>query len=164
MSNSEMEMKIEALTRCVDPGVFAKAMQEVSAGPVTAPQKNTKRSDIDVNREIRKLLTELGMPAHLKGYRCTITAIKLLIEKPDTLDSITKDLYPMVAQEHDTSASRVERAIRHGVECVWDRADYETLLSHFGNTISRYKGKPTNGEFLSKCAEIVQLRQETKNN
>ena len=160
---SNLEMKVEALMRCVDPAVFAQAMQEVSAGTVAVHQEKVQRSVHDINRECRKLLTELGMPPHIKGHRCAMVAIRALVEEPEMLDSITKELYPTVAEVCDTTASRVERAIRHGVECVWDRGDLDVLNRYFGNTVSIHKGKPTNAEFLATCAAAVRERLEEQN-
>lgn len=136
---SNLEMKVEALTRCVDPAVFARAMQEVSAGPATAPKKKPQQPETDVSREVRKLMTELGLPPHIKGHRYAVTAIRLAVENNNILDAITKELYPAVANVYGTTSSRVERAIRHGVECVWDRGEWETLLQYFGNIVSRTK-------------------------
>ena len=157
---NNLEMQVEALKRCVDPEVFAQAMQEVSATTVTAPQNKTRWPEIDVSREIRKLMTELGLPPHIKGHRYAVTGIRLVVEVGNILDSITKELYPAVAEVYATTPSRVERAIRHGVECVWDRGDLDVLTRHFGNTVSIHKGKPTNSEFLATCAAIVRERLE----
>lgn len=159
---SNLEMTVEALKRCVDPAQFALAMQEVSAGPVTVSQKTAQMSVNDINREIRKLMTELGFPPHLKGHRCAVTAIRLAVENEDALDAIVKELYPAVAEVLGTTASRVERAIWHGVECVWDRGDLDVLNHYFGNTVSIHKGKPTNSEFLATCAGIIRERLEDR--
>lgn len=160
---SNLEMQVEALKRCVDPAVFARAMEEVQEAPVTVPQKKGKWPKTDVCKEIRKFMTELGLPPHIKGHRYTVSAIRLALEDANILDAITKELYPAVAEIYGTTASRVERAIRHGVECVWDRGEWETLLKHFGNTVSRIKGKPTNSEFLAQCAIIIRERLEEQN-
>lgn len=164
---SNLEMKVEALTRCVDPEVFARAMESVRMGtapePGFLPRKEPMCSDIDVGRECRKLMTELGLPPHIKGYRYAITAIRLMVEDGNILDAITKELYPAVAEVYSTTPCRVERGIRHGVELVWDRGDLDVLNRYFGNTVSIHKGKPTNSEFLATCAGIIRERMEEQN-
>ena len=106
----------------------------------------------------RSLLFELGIPEHILGRRYLIKAIELVVEDKSLIDSITKRLYPAVAQCFDTTGSRVERAIRHAVELAWDRGDLGVLEKYFGYTISITKGKPTNSEFIARCASIVRDR------
>ena len=77
------------------------------------------------------------------------------------LNSITKILYPTIAKRHQTTSSRVERAIRHAIEVAWDRGDLETLQKYFGYTVSVSKGKPTNSEFIALIADKIRL--ELKN-
>lgn len=102
------------------------------------------------------MLVQLGTPAHIKGHRYIITGLRLVLNKPDIIDAITKELYPQIAKVHSTTASRVERAIRHAIEVTWDRGDLETLTKYFGNTISITKGKPTNSEFLAMVSTIIR--------
>lgn len=99
--------------------------------------------------KFEKLLVRVGMPPHLKGYRCTKEALRLLQENPDYIDYLTKGLYPAVGEKLGTTGSRVERALRHGVETVFDRISPELEEEMFGNSVSGMKGKPTNGEFLA---------------
>ena len=103
----------------------------------------------------RSLLREVGIPTSIKGYRYTVTGIVLLVNHPEMADVVTKELYPGIAKAHRTSGSRVERAIRHGVEVAWSRGDLDVLKKYFGNTVSNSKGKPTNSEFLTRMAEAV---------
>ena len=109
---------------------------------------------------IREIMTDLGMPEHIKGHRFTVKAVMLALGKPEIIDAITKELYPEVGDAFGTTASRVERAIRHAVEVTWGRGDYDTLVRYFGNTISISKGKPTNSEFITRIANIVQMRMK----
>ena len=77
----------------------------------------------------------------------------------DVINAVTKVLYPEVAKRFNTTASRVERAIRHAIEVAWDRGDLETLQKYFGYTVSNVKGKPTNSEFIAMIADRLQLQQ-----
>lgn len=110
-----------------------------------------------LRKEITKLLHSLSMPAHVLGYEYTREAIFIALGNKDILRSITKGLYPAVAQAFNTTPSRVERAIRHAVELAWDRGDLGTLQKFFGFTTSPKKGKPTNSEFLSALADHLRL-------
>lgn len=112
----------------------------------------------NVEDVVSEILVELGMPSHIKGYRYSVYAIKLAVEVPDIIDAITGKLYPAVADHYGTTATRAERAIRHAIECAWDRADIEVIKKYFGNTISITNGKPTNSEFIARMANIVKRK------
>lgn len=152
---SELEMTIEALKLCIHPDVFAKAMEQVSVSdPVQIVHSG---SDEDSARKvIEQLLLNAGMPTHIRGYRYASTGIRLLLEEPELADAITKQLYPRIAKLHDSTPSRVERGIRHGIEVAWSRGDLAVLYDYFRNTVSGYKGKPTNSEFLTRMAYIAR--------
>ena len=98
------------------------------------------------------------MPAHIKGYQYLREAIVMTVENMEVINAVTKVLYPEVAKRFNTTASRVERAIRHAIEVAWDRGDLETLQKYFGYTVSNTKGKPTNSEFIAMIADRLQLR------
>ena len=113
-----------------------------------------------IEEVIDSILTEIGLPCNVVGYNYTVCAIKVAIENPNILKSITFGLYPTVAVEYDTTASRVERGIRHAIECAWDRANLDVIEKYFGNTISFTKGKLTNSEFIARMVKIVKRRIE----
>lgn len=103
--------------------------------------------------EISQTLCELGMPANLLGYQYFRFAIHAAIRNPEILRAITKELYPQVAREFRTTATSVERAMRHAIEVVWDRGNMEILEIYFGYTVDPNRGKPTNSEFISQIAD-----------
>lgn len=107
---------------------------------------------------VTNVIHEIGVPAHIKGYQYLRHAIIVAVEDMDVINSITKTLYPMVAEAFGTTPSRVERAIRHAIEVAWDRGDLETLQKYFGFTVSNTKGKPTNSEFIALIADKLQLQ------
>ena len=112
----------------------------------------------DLNVIITEILHQIGVPAHIKGYRYVREAIKLTVENPEMLNSVTKILYPTVAKSFKSTSSRVERAIRHGIETAWDRGDVDVLNSYFGYTIQSQRGKPTNSEFIAMIADDIRLK------
>ncbi len=112
----------------------------------------------DVETMVTEMIHEIGIPAHIKGYQYLRHAIMLVIDNLDIINSITKTLYPTVAEDFHTTASRVERAIRHAIEVAWDRGDPEVLSSIFGYTIATSKGKPTNSEFIAMIADRLRLQ------
>ena len=107
--------------------------------------------------DITKMLHELGIPAHIKGYQYLRDAISMCVEDPTMMNSITKVLYPAIARKNKTTASRVERAIRHAIEVAWGRGKMETIDEVFGYTISTGKGKPTNSEFIAMITDKILL-------
>lgn len=108
---------------------------------------------------VTSIIHEVGVPAHIKGYQYLREAILLAVDDMDVINAVTKVLYPEVAKRFGTTASRVERAIRHAIEVAWDRGDLETLQKYFGYTVSNIKGKPTNSEFIAMIADRLQLQR-----
>ncbi len=109
---------------------------------------------------VTAIIHEIGVPAHIKGYQYLREAIMITVEDMDVINAVTKVLYPEVAKRFGTTASRVERAIRHAIEVAWDRGDLETLQKYFGYTVSNAKGKPTNTEFIAMIADRLQLQRK----
>lgn len=112
----------------------------------------------DIETQVTKIIHQIGVPAHIKGYQYLRTAIMLTIKDNDIINSVTKILYPSVAKKYSTTTSRVERAIRHAIEVAWDRGDVDTLNSYFGYTIQNNRGKPTNSEFIAMIADNLRLK------
>ena len=113
--------------------------------------------DRDIEEKITNIFITVGIPAHIKGYQFLREAIKLSMENPDIINSITKKLYPSIAEKFDTSASKVERAIRHAIEVAWNRGKIENINSVFGLTVYSNNEKPTNGEFIALVADKMLL-------
>lgn len=113
--------------------------------------------DKEIEEKITNIFITVGIPAHIKGYQFLREAIKLSMENPDIINSITKKLYPSIAEKFDTSASKVERAIRHAIEVAWNRGKIENINSVFGLTVYSNNEKPTNGEFIALVADKMLL-------
>jgi len=122
-----------------------------------APDKASIASS-DLEAQVTKLIHQIGVPAHIKGYQYLRCAILMTIADSDIINSVTKVLYPTVAKKFGTTTSRVERAIRHAIEVAWDRGDVDTLNSFFGYTIQNSRGKPTNSEFIAMIADNLRLK------
>ncbi len=114
----------------------------------------------DMEAQVTKVIHQIGVPAHIKGYQYLRTAIMMTIKDNDIINSVTKILYPTVAKQYATTSSRVERAIRHAIEVAWDRGDVETLDSYFGYTVHNGRGKPTNSEFIAMIADNLRLKNK----
>lgn len=112
----------------------------------------------DLETQVTKIIHQIGVPAHIKGYQYLRSAILMTIDDNDVINSVTKVLYPSVAKKYQTTTSRVERAIRHAIEVAWDRGDVDTLNSYFGYTIQNTRGKPTNSEFIAMIADNLRLK------
>ena len=119
-----------------------------------------KATSADMETQITKIIHQIGVPAHIKGYQYLRTAILMAIEDNNIINSVTKILYPSVAQKYSTTSSRVERAIRHAIEVAWDRGDIDTLNAYFGYTIQNNRGKPTNSEFIAMSADNLRLKNK----
>lgn len=140
----------------IDPQLMAERILQISAWKgVDVPRSGRPVGDLNVI--ISDILHQIGIPAHIKGYKYVREAIRLSVTDPEMLNSVTKILYPTVAKTFGSTASRVERAIRHGIEVAWDRGDVDTLNKYFGYTIQSQRGKPTNSEFIAMIADKIRL-------
>ena len=111
---------------------------------------------------VSEILREVGVPAHLKGYRFARQAILLIAEDESYLNGVTKRLYPDVARSNNTTASRVERAIRHAITVAWERGGGEALHDYFGYTAYSQNGKPTNSAFVAAIADKIRLDKKNR--
>ena len=119
-----------------------------------------KMDDLEIL--VTEVIHQIGVPAHIKGYHYLREAIILSIQDNEMINSVTKVLYPTVAKKFKTTSSRVERAIRHGIEVAWDRGDVDVLNSFFGYTVHTGRGKPTNSEFFAMIADRLRLQMKKK--
>ena len=125
--------------------------KEVEVSPVdTARNKQ-------LEEKITNIFITVGIPAHIKGYYFLREAIKMAIDNPEVINSITKQLYPSIAERFSTSASKVERAIRHAIEVAWNRGKIENINSVFGIKVYSNNEKPTNGEFIALVADKMLI-------
>lgn len=120
---------------------------------VTIENASEKYKAKIIEEKITNIFITVGIPAHIKGYQFLREAIKLAIENPEIINSITKQLYPAIAEKFETSASKVERAIRHAIEVAWNRGKIENINSIFGLRVYSSNEKPTNGEFIALVAD-----------
>ena len=141
---------------CRTSAVVERVRQMVTG--VRPAEEDTRGQGLEST--VTAIIHEIGVPAHIKGYQYLREAIMITVEDMDVINAVTKVLYPEVAQRFGTTASRVERAIRHAIEVAWDRGDLETLQKYFGYTVSNAKGKPTNSEFIAMIADRLQLQRK----
>lgn len=114
----------------------------------------------NLDASITSIIHEIGVPAHIKGYLYLREAISMVYNDIELLGSITKVLYPDIAKKYNTTASRVERAIRHAIEVAWSRGNIDSISSLFGYTVSMSKAKPTNSEFIAMVADKLRLEHK----
>ena len=136
--------------------VATEALLERMRALTARPVENQSR-EVMLKNMVTDVIHEIGVPAHIKGYQYLREAIMIAVSDMDVINAVTKVLYPEVAKRFNTTASRVERAIRHAIEVAWDRGDLETLQKYFGYTVSNSKGKPTNSEFIAMIADRLTL-------
>ena len=163
------------LMKPFDKDILVNKIRRIGKRPVRpvpgkvleAPLKAATPEEAAMNREeymkehletdITKMLHELGIPAHIKGYQYLRDAISMVVRDREMMEAVTKILYPEIAKKNYTSSSRVERAIRHAIEVAWGRGSLEVIDELFGYTISTGKGKPTNSEFIAMIADKICL-------
>ena len=136
-----------------------------SANHSKTPSPNQYRSSFEskpknLDASITSIIHEIGVPAHIKGYLYLREAISMVYNDIELLGSITKVLYPDIAKKYNTTASRVERAIRHAIEVAWSRGNIDSISTLFGYTVSMTKAKPTNSEFIAMVADKLRLEHK----
>lgn len=136
--------------------ILATRLRQLAAGEEGAHEPRTTADGRDLGAEVTAFIQELGVPAHLKGYRYLRDAILLVIDQAELLGSITKGLYPRIARLYSSTPSRVERSIRHAIELTWTRGNQEALREIFGQSKLRDRGKPTNSEFIAMVADRLR--------
>ena len=141
-----------------DESVLVARVLKAAGGPAK-PALYSQDSD---ELTVTEILHQIGVPAHIKGYQFLRDAILLTTEDHEYINAVTKRLYPEIAKRNGTTASRVERAIRHAIEVAWDRGDVDTLNSYFGYTIHNLRGKPTNSEFIAMIADKIRLDKKRR--
>ena len=144
----------------VDADILAERLSELTRDNGANIVNIRKRGGPDIEIIVSEIMHELGVPAHIKGYQYLRYAIVLSVDDPKMMSSVTKVLYPTIAERFDTTASRVERAIRHAIEVAWDRGDVDVLSAYFGYTIQVSRGKPTNSEFIAMIADKLRLKMK----
>ncbi len=126
---------------------------------VNSQQKQPRKKNIE--EKITDIMHEIGIPAHIKGYMYLRTAIQSVINEIELLGAVTKELYPLVAENYSTTASRVERAIRHAIEVAWERGNTRAINDIFGHSVTTKSGKPTNSQFIAKIADKLRIEMKT---
>ena len=134
--------------------------RSVSTQVVQREAAATSRGPIDLETEITSIIHEIGVPAHIKGYMYLREAITMVVNDMELLSAVTKELYPSIAKKYNTTASRVERAIRHAIEVAWGRGQVDAINKLFGYTVHNEKGKPTNLEFIAIIADKLRLKNK----
>jgi len=154
----DMEVLIRRIRQTVDSTIYSDDVIK----PLTYLDKTeseiNKSKPIDMIAQITNIMHEFGVPAHIKGYIFLREAINMVVNDIDLLSAVTKELYPLIGKKFNTTASRVERAIRHSIDIAWTRGDVETINKIFGYTINNEKGKPSNSEFIAMVADKLRLQ------
>jgi len=136
------------------------AAARIKAAETTSDGREYTERNLET--DVANIIHEVGVPAHIKGYQYLRDAIIMSVTDMEMLNSITKILYPTIAKQHQTTPSRVERAIRHAIEVAWSRGKMDTIEELFGYTVSGGKGKPTNSEFIALIADKIRLEYKNR--
>lgn len=158
---TNLEKKLDTLIRVV-LAENQKDYQKAKAELVLL-SLDEKEDPVEVEGEIRKILVEIGMPDKLIGHRFAVEAIRLAVENEDYIHMLHRKMYPAVAEKFDVVPQQVERCIRRAIEVAWDRGNQKVMAKYFGNTVSRYAGRPTTGEFIARVSNEVRQRMKEGN-
>lgn len=138
----------------------SSSIYQATSSIISTTMENRSKGPMDLETEITNIIHEVGVPAHIKGYMYLREAITMVVNDMELLSAVTKELYPSIAKKYNTTASRVERAIRHAIEVAWGRGQVDAINRLFGYTIHGDKGKPTNSEFIAIIADKLRLKNK----
>ena len=144
-----------------DMNILVERMEEIRGGESPRYPAPRRMDRTGIESMVTNIIHEIGVPAHIKGYQFLRTAVKMVVDNPDMINRITKELYPSIGKCYNTSASKVERAIRHAIEVAWSRGRIDTLNKAFGCRVATKEDKPTNGEFIAMLADKLSLEQRS---
>ena len=156
----DMEVFTKRIRQMFNNTISSEEAKKTVAPSESSEFKSSKKEPIDLESEITTIIHEIGVPAHIKGYMYLREAITMVVNDMELLSAVTKELYPSIAKKYNTTASRVERAIRHAIEVAWGRGQVEAINRIFGYTIHNDKGKPTNSEFIAMVADKLRLKNK----
>lgn len=161
----DMEVLVSRIRQLV--GVSGAAGGSMQSGgmnnTVNKPVSSLPTKGRNLDASITAIIHEIGVPAHIKGYQYLREAITMVYNNIEILGSITKTLYPAIAEKFKTTPSRVERAIRHAIEVAWTRGNIDSISHLFGYTINISKSKPTNSEFIAMVADKLRIEHKVHN-
>ncbi len=141
------------MVKPIIPSNLEERLKDLLENSGEVESKNEKQLD----EKISNIFISIGIPAHIKGYQFLREAVKLAVEEPEIIGSITKKLYPTIAEKFETSSSKVERGMRHAIEVAWNRGKIENINSLFGLKIYSSNEKPTNGELIALIADKMLM-------
>lgn len=156
-----------------EPKIIAKILERILESYYQMKQQQKQREGMSVEQkqflfdstlenDVTKMIREIGIPAHIKGYQYIREGIMMSVKDPEILNYITKYLYPSIAKKYHTTTSSVERAIRHAIEVAWNRGKLDAMEALFGYSVNSGKGKPTNSEFIALIADKFRLEYRMK--
>ena len=145
------------MVKPIDKSVLCDRLAELGEKERVGATFKSEKDSLNIDEKISKIFISVGIPPHIKGYVYLREGVKMAIDRPQIINHITKQLYPGIGKKYDTSASKVERAIRHAIEVAWNRGRIESINNVFG--VRAYVGseKPTNGEFIALVADKMIL-------
>lgn len=142
-----------------DPALMHARIVELAGAHESPVAIAPETPDESVDEQITNLFLTLGIPAHIKGYQYLREGVRMVLEDHDLINRITKELYPGIAHRFDTSASKVERAMRHAIEVAWQRGRLDTVNQMYGYKVFKREQKPANGEFIALVADKIAMKK-----
>lgn len=132
-------------------------VEEMCADGIAIRETLERRRAGSLEERISNIFISIGIPPHIKGYKYLREGIRMAVEDPTVINHVTKGLYPVIGERYETSASKVERAIRHAIEVAWNRGRIDAINAIFGARVYIGTEKPTNSEFIALVADKLIL-------
>lgn len=158
----DMEVFVERIRQMVNKNMDSNKVKPTHTYVDNYEAEIDNSEQVDMIGQITKIIHEIGIPTHIKGYMYLREAINMVVNNIELLSSVTKELYPSVGKKFNTNASRVERAMRHAIDVAWSKGEIDTINKIFGYTIRNEKGRPTNSEFIAMVSDKLRLKNKIR--
>ncbi|MGH4117524.1 sporulation transcription factor Spo0A [Clostridium sp.] len=156
----DMKVFVNRIRQMVNKTIYNDDVKKILNYHNNAESETNKEGPEQMIVQITNIIHEIGIPAHIKGYMYLREAINMVVNDINLLSSVTKELYPSIGKQFNTTSSRVERAMRHAIDVAWSRGQIDTINKIFGYTIRNEKGRPTNSEFIAMVADKLRLKNK----
>lgn len=158
----DMEVFVERIRQMVNENMDSDQVKPTHTYVENSGIEMDNSEQVDMIGQITNIIHEIGIPTHIKGYMYLREAIDMVVNNIELLSSVTKELYPSIGKKFNTTASRVERAMRHAIDVAWSKGEIEVINKIFGYTIRNEKGRPTNSEFIAMVADKLRLKNKIR--
>jgi two-component system response regulator (stage 0 sporulation protein A) len=112
-------------------------------------------NEIDIFKIITYYLIKMGFQARNRGYRYLRDAVIMGYMDHDLLESVTKRLYPLLAERFNVSVFQIESSIRNSIALAWEEGNQREFKLCLGESFEDGELRPTNSEVIERLVGFI---------